>query len=75
MKKLKIGFRQGACAGGRRSPAPAPVRWNARSARVFGCGFRKVMRGLSRFNFSQLQEFREIEHIHARHNNLGAKGS
>src|SRR6185436_2517148 len=28
-------FRRGACAG-----APAPPRWNARSARVFGCEFR-----------------------------------
>ena len=36
VKKLKIGsFRQEACAG-----APAPPRWNARSARVFGCGFK-----------------------------------
>ncbi|MCI0418198.1 MAG: hypothetical protein L0387_44305 [Acidobacteria bacterium] len=39
MKKLKIDFfRQEACAG-----APAPPRWNARSARVVGCGFRTVM--------------------------------
>ncbi len=37
MKKLKIGsFRQEACAGGQRSHAPAPPRWNARSARVSG---------------------------------------
>ena len=30
-------FRHSACAG-----APAPPRWNARSARVFGRGFRAV---------------------------------
>jgi len=39
VKKLKIGSsRQEACAG-----APAPPRWNVRSARVFGCGFRTEM--------------------------------
>ena len=39
VKKFKIGsFRQEAHAGGQRSHAPAPPRWNARSARVFGCG-------------------------------------
>jgi hypothetical protein len=39
VKKLTIGsFRQEACAG-----APAPPRWNARTARVFGRGFRTVM--------------------------------
>jgi hypothetical protein len=52
VKELKIGcFRQEACAG-----APAPPRWNARSARVFGCGFGTAM-GQVRPNsiFSQLQ--------------------
>lgn len=49
VKKLKIGsVQQGA-------GAPAPLRWNVRSPRVFGCGFRTVMSGSSRFSFSQLQ--------------------
>ena len=44
MKTFKIGsFRREACAGGRRSHAPAPPWWNARSARVFGCSLRTVM--------------------------------
>ena len=35
MKEFKIGFfQQEAYAGGQRSHAPAPPRWNARSARV-----------------------------------------
>jgi hypothetical protein len=37
MKKLKIGsFSTSACAG-------APTPWNARSARVLGCGFGTMM--------------------------------
>ena len=51
MKKFKIGScRQEACAG-----APAPPRWNVRSARVFSCGFRTVI-GQDRHDliFSQL---------------------
>jgi hypothetical protein len=53
VKKLKIGCcRQEACAG-----APAPPRWNARSARVFGRGFRALMRRDSPDSiFSQLQD-------------------
>ena len=52
MKKSKIGsFRQEACAG-----APAPPRWNARSARVFGCASRTVtLRDRPDSIFSQLQ--------------------
>jgi hypothetical protein len=52
VKQLNVdSFRQEACAG-----APAPPRCNARSARVFGCGFRTVM-GQDRpdSTFSQLQ--------------------
>ena len=44
MKKLKIGsFRQEACTGDA-VPRARATRWNARSARVFGCGFRTVIR-------------------------------
>jgi hypothetical protein len=57
VKKFKIGsFRQKACAGGRRSHAPAPPRWNARSARVLGCGFQAVIcQDRPNSIFSQLQ--------------------
>ena len=44
-----------ACAG-----APAPPRWNVRSARVFGCRFRKVMEQARRGSiFSQLRGGRD----------------
>jgi hypothetical protein len=52
VKKLKDGSSwQKACAG-----APAPSRWNARSARVFnrGSGSEQDF-GLPQFDFSQLQ--------------------
>jgi hypothetical protein len=57
VKKLKIrSFRQEARAGGQRSHAPAPPRWNARSARVLGCGFEAVIcQDRANSIFSQLQ--------------------
>jgi len=60
LKKLKRpSFRRRACAG-----APAPPRWNARSARVFSFGFRTATgQGRHHSIFSQLPVKGEIGRI------------